>query len=218
MHSCLLPQAAHEAEMEYTFWDYVALAVLLIFWNLFFTAHTTGSAEQTPTDSSASRGDAGSSPGMMGNESLATILSRIWAMPGTGNLESFLAGARQAYETIVTAFASGDVSGCAGLLGGDVKRVFAEVIAGRQARGEQASLTFIGWQAAEVVNAGLAEGRVWIDVRFVAEIVAAVRDRDGNVIAGDPERVAKANEIWTFERQVDSGSPGWTLVATDSAE
>ena len=57
-----------------------------------------------------------------------------------------------------------------------------------------------------------------ITVRFVSELVTAVRDRMGNVVEGDLKSVRRVTDVWTFERDVASPDPNWRLVATDSVE
>jgi predicted lipid-binding transport protein (Tim44 family) len=57
-----------------------------------------------------------------------------------------------------------------------------------------------------------------ITVRFVSDLVTAVRDRAGNVVEGDIKATRQVTDVWTFARDVTSPNPNWRLVATDSPE
>lgn len=57
-----------------------------------------------------------------------------------------------------------------------------------------------------------------ITIRFVSELVTAVRDRMGNVVEGDVKSVRRVTDVWTFERDLRSANPNWRLVATDFVE
>ena len=41
-----------------------------------------------------------------------------------------------------------------------------------------------------------------------------VRDKDGNVIGGSMTDAIEAHDVWTFQRDLTSNDPNWTLVET----
>ena len=41
-----------------------------------------------------------------------------------------------------------------------------------------------------------------------------LRDKDDNIIFGDPDRVTETIDIWTFSRDTRSRDPSWVLCAT----
>ena len=41
-----------------------------------------------------------------------------------------------------------------------------------------------------------------------------VIDADGNVIEGDENYIQNIEDIWTFERAINSTSPNWILIST----
>ena len=131
---------------------------------------------------------------------------------------SFLKGAKVAYEAIVTAYARGDRDTLRNLLSRDVFESFSSVIAERESRGESNELSFVGISSAGIVDAHLADAIAHVTVRFVSDLVTAVRDSQGNVIEGDIKAVRKVTDVWTFAREVTSPNPNWRLVATDSPE
>ena len=55
-----------------------------------------------------------------------------------------------------------------------------------------------------------------VTMRFHSKLIAASRDKDGNVIDGRAERVTDITDVWTFARDVSSRDPNWKLVATEA--
>ncbi len=131
-------------------------------------------------------------------------------------LDTFLAGAKQAYEMIFLAYADGDTDMLAPLLSDDVLEDFVRVIKDRRDKELSVEARFIGIREAAVERLALDEntGRAEISVRIVADIITAVRDASGLVIEGDPKTIARRVENWTFEREFGSPNPNWTLVET----
>jgi predicted lipid-binding transport protein (Tim44 family) len=149
---------------------------------------------------------------------LDRALALIARKGGFADLAAFMAGARRAYEEIIDAFARGNLEPVAPLLGPAVRTSFADAIGERRQRGETLTSTFIGFLAAEPVDAGVDGETAWVDVRFLAQMVSVTRARDGSVAAGHPRRVVEIGEIWTFQRELRSPDPNWLLVATDTDE
>lgn len=145
---------------------------------------------------------------------LAETLRRF--ADGGEEVEALVEGAKLAYETIVLAFAYGNLEGHRHLLTEPVRESFERDIAERHARGEAVSTIFIGFSTAEILAAGLEGNRAWMQVHFVADLVTVIRRGDGRIVAGDPERVVQADEAWTFERDVCDPGPDWLLAATES--
>jgi predicted lipid-binding transport protein (Tim44 family) len=152
-----------------------------------------------------------------GNTGVATGLVDIVRADATFDPDTFLKGARAAYEIIVTAFAEGNRKTLKSLLTRDVYEGFAGAIGEREARGEQLDQSFVGIKAADIVEAELKNGMSQVTVKFVSELISATRDRGGEVTAGDPKRIKEVTDIWTFAREVDSRDPNWKLIATQAA-
>ncbi len=195
--------------------------LVALWWGLYDAAHPPPETEQDPFQSLAMSGllvggapfvPAGTPP-----TGLDHVLTRIGAAGGFATVPEFLEGARRAYELIVSSVAEGDLDGIAYLLTEPVARDFAAFIAARQRRGETETLTFIGFDAAEIIAASL-EGVATLDVRFAAELVSVTRDRAGRIIEGQSDRVVHVAEIWTFERDLRRPSSHWLLAATDADE
>lgn len=129
----------------------------------------------------------------------------------------FLEGARMAYEMIVTAFAQGDQKTLKMLLSTDVYEGFSQVIIDRERRGDEVESKFVGIDKANLIDASLERNIASITVKFVSQIINAIRDKDGRVIEGDPTKIRDVTDIWTFSRDITSRDPNWRLVATEAA-
>lgn len=130
--------------------------------------------------------------------------------------QHFIAGARAAYEMIVTAYAEGDRRTLKNLLSKDVYDGFEGVIREREARGETVETRFVSIDASEIANAELRGKTAQVTMRFVSQLISATRDRAGNVIDGNAEKVTEVTDVWTFARELSSRDPNWKLLATEA--
>jgi predicted lipid-binding transport protein (Tim44 family) len=127
--------------------------------------------------------------------------------------EKFLAGARTAYETIVRAFAAGDRAGLKGLVSDHVMAGFEAAMAQREAEGRTDSAEFTQAPRADIEAAEVEGDAARIKVRFLAEFRSRAKGPEGESV--EDRRTA---EMWTFERDLNSRDPNWTLVRVDAAE
>jgi predicted lipid-binding transport protein (Tim44 family) len=146
------------------------------------------------------------------NAALRTIVSADRSF----DADHFLAGARAAYEMIVTAFAAGDRASLKQLLGPEVLEGFNAAITEREGRGEKIETTFVGIDKADITEASLRGGLAQITVRFVSQLISVTRDKAGAVLDGDPAKVVEVTDVWTFARDIRSRDPNWKLVATEA--
>jgi predicted lipid-binding transport protein (Tim44 family) len=135
--------------------------------------------------------------------------------------ESFLRGARQAYEMIVTAFAEGNRKILKDLLNRDVYDGFVRAMSERESRGEQVDQSFVGINKADIVESEVTPKKeANITVRFVSQLISATRDKAGAILSGDPQKVKDVTDVWTFSRDLSSAkaraNPNWRLIATQS--
>jgi predicted lipid-binding transport protein (Tim44 family) len=130
--------------------------------------------------------------------------------------EHFLTGAKAAYEMIVSAFAEGDRGTLRNLLAPDVYDGFVSAIADRERKEQKAELTFVGMEEAKITGAELDGRTARVAVRFVAELISATRDKNGEVVDGDATDVQTIRDAWSFARDVSSRDPNWKLVATEA--
>ena len=144
-----------------------------------------------------------------------TGLAAVRARDPGFDVAAFLGGAKSAYEMIVKGFAAGDRTTLRNLLAPNVMAIFDSAIAAREAEGRTESVEFLhapraDLEKAEIVGAGdLAR----MTVRFLAEFRSRSKGPEGEAV--EDRRTA---ELWSFERNLRSRDPNWTLVHVDAAE
>ncbi|MBA4490977.1 Tim44/TimA family putative adaptor protein [Paracoccus sp. S1E-3] len=132
------------------------------------------------------------------------------------SLGEFLAGAKYAYEMILVAFEKGDLEPVRPFLSPEVTAAFDSVIEARRAAGQTVEAQFLGTRETALQGAEFdpATRQAELTVRFVGEMISAVKGADGMVVEGDPKSPRKQRDTWTFERVMGSEDPNWRLVAT----
>jgi predicted lipid-binding transport protein (Tim44 family) len=128
----------------------------------------------------------------------------------------FTAGARQAFEMIVRAFAQGDTATLRPLLSDEVYENFAAAIQERRRMRHTLETTLVSVRSADVVDARLNGRTAEVSVKFVSEQTNVTRDESGQVVDGAPGHVATITDIWTFARNTRASDPNWTLIGTSA--
>ncbi|WP_395812650.1 Tim44/TimA family putative adaptor protein [Devosia sp.] len=150
-----------------------------------------------------------------GNVAIAEGLKAIADADPAFGPKSFMEGAKQAYEMIVTAFAQGDRQTLRNLLEKDVYDGFERAIKDRETIGHTVDFTFVGLPKVEITEAELDKRNANVTIRFDAEVVQATRDKAGALIEGNADQVQTISDEWTFARNPKSRDPNWKLVATN---
>ncbi len=131
------------------------------------------------------------------------------------DLLAFLEGAKGAYRMVLEAFWSGDREALGKLCDADVLATFNAAIDARDAAGETLNNRLIRIEDAVIVAASLEAGMARIAVRFIADVAAVTRNKEGTVIAGSLNDAVESRDIWTFARPVSAATPDWLLDETD---
>lgn len=142
-----------------------------------------------------------------------TGLAALRARDTSFDVGRFLQGAKAAYEMIVTAFAKGEREVLKRLLSEDVLAGFENAITTRETEGRTETIEFLQTPRADLEKVDVAADRARVSVRFLAELRTRSKGPEGEAV--DDQRTA---ELWTFERNLKSRDPNWTLVHVDAAE
>ena len=149
---------------------------------------------------------------------LALGLDAVAGEDKTFDAKHFVAGARAAYEMIVLAYAEGDRRALKNLLSREVYDGFEAAIRDRETKGETVETRFVAIDKSDITAAELRGRTAHVTVRFVSQLISVTRDKSGNVIDGNPEKVTDVTDVWTFARDVSSRDPNWKLVATEAGQ
>jgi len=130
--------------------------------------------------------------------------------------KQFLKGADMAYEQIITSFAKGDKKSLRGLLGKGLFNDFSEVIDDRKKKELKYETTFIGLKSSKVLEFKKIENIYKVTVNFVSEIITCVKDKNNQIIEGNPDIIKTVNDVWKFSKNMWSQDPTWYLVETSN--
>ena len=128
--------------------------------------------------------------------------------------ENFLKGAKIAYETIIIAFASGNLKNIRSLLGKKVFDQFNEAVKVRENEGHISETTFIGVNSASIKEHKKINNILEVTVDFVSEIISCVKDKNNKILSGDTNKVKKVFDTWIFSKDSRSSNPNWLLIDT----
>ncbi len=126
--------------------------------------------------------------------------------------KNFIRGAEVAYETIITAFAKGDKKSLKGLLTPRMATNFNQAISDREDKGIKSELTFIGMKGSYLEKYEKVQDHIFATVKFVSDIISVKKDKDDNLIEGNPDKIKTVTDHWKFSKKVTSNSPNWYLA------
>lgn len=147
----------------------------------------------------------------------ATGLRAIAAADPQFDTVAFVEGSKNAYRMILEAYWTGDRETLDWLCEPDVAGAFGEAIAARQTAGETLDNRLVQIERAAITGATVDRGVARVTVRFDADIAAATRDAQGDVISGSMTDAVEQHDVWTFARDVKNADPNWKLAETDEA-
>ena len=128
--------------------------------------------------------------------------------------EEFIKGAKIAYETVITDFSDNDnkITTSKPLLSNNIYNQFNDALKERSSRGHFAEITFIGVNSATIKEHKRIGKILNVTVDFIAEVITCIKDKDKNIVSGDPEKIKKIYDTWVFSRDTTSPNPNWQLV------
>jgi predicted lipid-binding transport protein (Tim44 family) len=144
------------------------------------------------------------------------VLEHVHRIDPQFSLRSFLEGAAIAFEMILTAYAKGEHETLQQLLSTQVFADFASAIEERHRKGYTLSTTLIKLDPIDIETMTVEDATLTITVKYTSEQTNILYDHDKNILEGSPNQIEEVVDIWTFQRDLRSPNPNWTLVATGS--
>ena len=125
--------------------------------------------------------------------------------------KEFLKGAEIAYETILTAFAKGEVKKLKSLLTSTMNENFSGAIDARNKENIKSEFTFIGIKESSVEKYEKVKDDLSATVKFVAEVIS-VKKKENKIVEGNPDKIKFVKDVWKFTRNINNKSPNWYLA------
>ena len=149
---------------------------------------------------------------------IETGLDEIAAADPHFGVSDFIAGARYAFETIVTAYSQSNRAALRPLLSPKLYADFSAGIKAREEAGHISGTEIHRIKAARIIEAHLGGTMAYITVDYDVEQTTVTRDKAGLVVDGNPDNISNVEDIWTFTRDIRSSDPNWILIETRAAE
>lgn len=129
--------------------------------------------------------------------------------------DSFISGAKKAFQMITEAFNKADVETLKMLVSSSIFNKMQSVIQQRKEEQITAETDFICFEKVEIIKASINDkSKARISVEFVSEQVNLLRNSDNEVIEGDENYIQTIRDVWTFEKKLDAKTLNWVLVST----
>ncbi len=125
--------------------------------------------------------------------------------------KEFLKGAEIAYESVLTAFANGDLIKLKALLSSNMFSNFSEAIKMRNKENIKSEFTFIGIKESSVEKYEKIKDNLFATVKFVAEVISVKKDKNDKIIEGNPDKIKFVTDSWKFTKSINQKSPNWYL-------
>ena len=182
----------------------------------FTVSKTTSFKESTPdevnnTTSSEKRSNK-DIPQLHSNKKINEALGKILRYNSEFTLESFLDGAKKAFEFILTSYSNNKTDALKRLVSKEMLEVFSSEIKDRKKRNETLNITLIGIEKPIIENAQVYnKDFIKITLKFITEQVQTTTNKDGKIVDGDNNQILKINELWTFSKNFTNSDPNWVL-------
>lgn len=149
---------------------------------------------------------------------LAKKIKKIESIDPSFTEDNFLTGAKSAFEVILKAFSVGDKTTLKNLLSKDIYKGFIAEIDKRDKDTKVPENTLVSILASNIKSVALDRKSAKIGVEIISEQINLIKDKDGEIIEGNPSHVNKISELWTFARNLTSSNPNWELIATSNSK
>ena len=73
-------------------------------------------------------------------------------------------------------------------------------------------LTFVGIKSSAIQSFDKSAEALYFTVKFVSEIISVKKDKDNNVVEGDPNKIKTVIDHWKFTKKISSSKPNWYLA------
>ena len=128
----------------------------------------------------------------------------------------FIKGSKEAFSWIVAAFSKGEIHKLEPLLSEPLFNGFKQAIEQREADQLSLETNIVSIKSAQIHNVTVKKDQVNITVEYVTDQIKSTRNAKDEVVDGDPDTIERVTDLWTFNRNIKSKNPNWTLIKTET--
>lgn len=151
------------------------------------------------------------------NEEVRQKIQKLKEIDPNFSEHHFMTGAKYAFETILSAFASGDLNTLKPLLDEPLFKSFKASIDSRSEHHEKQVTRLEKIKEIVISDAYYESSFCYVTVHYTSEQINVTYDQENRVLEGDPDHYVTLKDAWTFKRDPKSTGPEWLLVKTKSA-
>ena len=146
------------------------------------------------------------------NPSINKVLNKLRSQNGDFSVETFLEGAKKAFEFIIKSYSQDKIDSLKKLVSKDMFETFKKEINSRKKKKESLDITLIGIKTPEIIQAEIFNKNfIKLTLKFITEQIQTTRNSNGEIIEGDSNQILSITELWTFSKNFTNKDPNWTL-------
>ncbi len=131
------------------------------------------------------------------------------------SLSTFKENATIAFEIILKAYADGDLKTLKNLLSSDIYTAFKEALKDLSDKGHTLENTLVRVESVDLLDVIVSGVLAQIKLKFTTEQMPIIKNKEGDIIDGNPNQIDQVIDTWTFERKISAKDPRWVLVSTE---
>lgn len=128
--------------------------------------------------------------------------------------DEFLAGARTAYEMVISAYSKRDRDTLRQLLAPELYVNFERGLVQEESDKRFTDTTLVAIEEAKLSAATLSGSKATLTIDFISEQIHLIRDAERTILEGNPSAQSKVEDRWVFTRDMKSNSPNWLIIET----
>ena len=146
------------------------------------------------------------------NASINKVLNKLRRHNSDFSVESFLDGAKKAFEFIIKSYSQDKIDSLKKLVSKDMFETFKKEINNRKKKKESLDITLIGIKTPEIIEAEIFNKNfIRLTLKFITEQIQTTKNTNGEIIDGDSNQILSITELWTFSKNFTNKDPNWTL-------
>ena len=146
------------------------------------------------------------------NSSINEKLNNIIKIDPNFTVESFVDGAKKAFEYILVKYSEDDIKSLKPLLATELFNNFSDQIKQRKKKQQKFGITILKIDDPEIIEIKIEKDKpCFIKLEFKSQQVQITRDIKNKIIDGNDNLILNITELWTFSKELKNKNPNWVL-------
>ena len=132
------------------------------------------------------------------------------------NQKQFITDIKKAYKVILESYATGDTHALSHLINIEMMRKFAYAVSQREENSRNCDISIHKLKDVRIDKIDVSNYEAFITVKFNAEIINYIEDRNGHVLSGSKTKIEKKQDEWVFHKNLRSSGATWKLSSVSA--